>query len=92
MRLCDRQSSLMSQAAGLVVEIIRSNDAVLISAVEALLTAAGLGVFVADRHVSAIEGSIGAFQRRIMVPREDERQARRVLIEAGLGGELRDHG
>ena len=73
-----------------MIEIIRTNDPVLISAVEALLRSAGLSVFVADRHVSAIEGSIGAFQRRILVPPDEENQARRVLDEAGLGGELRE--
>ncbi len=73
-----------------MIEIMRTNDPVLISAVEALLTGAGLGVFVADAHISALEGSIGAFQRRVMVPRDEETQARRVLNEAGLGGELRE--
>ena len=73
-----------------MVELIRTNDIVLIGFVESLLEGAGIGVFVADRHVSAIEGSIGAFQRRILVPSDEERQARRLLVDAGLAAELRD--
>lgn len=73
-----------------MIEILRANDPVLISAVEALLNGAGLSVFVADSHMSALEGSIGAFPRRILVATDEEAQARRLLTEAGLGGELRD--
>jgi hypothetical protein len=71
-------------------EIVRTNDPVLITAIEALLGAAGIAVLVADRFFSAIEGSIGAFPRRVLVPDDDEARARRLLTEAGLGGELRE--
>ena len=73
-----------------MVEILRTNDIVLISAVEALLTAAGVGCFVADRHMAAVEGSLGFLPRRILVERADAARARRLLIDAGLAGELRD--
>ena len=73
-----------------MIEIIRTNDPVLISAVEALLDGAGVGHFVTDRHMSAIEGSIGALQRRVLVRADEAAQARRILTEAGLAGELRD--
>lgn len=73
-----------------MIEILRVNDPVLISAVEALLRGAGLSPYVADSYVSAVEGSIGAFPRRLLVPDEEAAQARRVLTEAGLAGELRD--
>lgn len=72
-----------------MVEVIRTNDLVLISAVEALLKAAGIGVFVADGYISALEGSIGAFQRRVLVLREDEEEVRQLLTDAGWGDELR---
>ena len=39
--------------------------------------------------MSALEGSIGAFQRRLLVDSETETKARRVLTEGGLGGYLR---
>jgi hypothetical protein len=71
-----------------MITILRCNDPVLLSVVESLLTAAGIGVFVADQHMSALEGSIGAFQRRVMVDRDDEKRARALIAEAGLGHEL----
>ena len=69
-------------------ELIRTNDIVLISFVEALLRDAGIEPWVADQNMSVIEGSLGVLQRRIMVPADDLAQARRVLTEAGIGAEL----
>jgi hypothetical protein len=65
-------------------ELLRSNDAVLISFAEAMLRQAGIGSMVADQHISVIEGSIGAFPRRLLVTADDAASARRVLAEAGL--------
>jgi hypothetical protein len=73
-----------------MVEIMRTNDLVTISAVEARLRAAGLHVLVLDGYISALEGGIGAFQRRVMVIDEEEDEARAVIEAAGLGAELRD--
>jgi hypothetical protein len=72
-----------------MIEIMRTNDAVALSLAEALLGRAGIECFVADRHMSALEGSIGAFQRRLLVERESEAKARRILTEGGLGDYLR---
>lgn len=71
-----------------MTELLRSNDIVLISAVEALLTAAGIHFFIADQHISGIEGAIGAFPRRVLVDVEELRQARRLMHDAGWGAEL----
>jgi hypothetical protein len=71
-------------------EIVRTNDIVLIGFIESLLGGAEIPVLVADGHVSAIEGSIGAFQRRVLVPGDHARQARRLLVDAGLAAELRN--
>jgi hypothetical protein len=60
-----------------------SNDPVRLSFLTALLADAGITAVVLDAHTSAIEGSIGAIPRRLMVATEDEPQARRVLQEAG---------
>jgi hypothetical protein len=65
-------------------ELLRSNDAVLISFAEAMLRQAGIASMVADQHISVIEGSIGAFPRRLLVSADDATTARRVLTEAGL--------
>ncbi len=72
-----------------MVELIRTNDLVLISLVEAILAEARIGFFIADQHMSAVEGSLGFLPRRILVPEDEAAQARRILLEAGLGGELK---
>jgi len=36
-----------------------------------------------DQHMSAVEGSIGAIPRRLMVAEADYSRAQRVLTEAG---------
>lgn len=69
-------------------EIVRTNDPVLLSFIEALLAEAGIGYHVADRNMSIVEGSIGVFPRRILVSDEDVAAARQTLRDAGLGAEL----
>ncbi|MEL6289898.1 MAG: DUF2007 domain-containing protein [Pseudomonadota bacterium] len=71
-------------------ELLRTNDPVLISFVEAILSEAGIPHLVADRHTSMIEGSIGAIPRRILVDGDDAAQARRLLRDADLGHHLSD--
>jgi hypothetical protein len=75
-----------------VVEILRTNDLVLISLIEAILREEGIGFFVADRHMSAVEGSLGFLPRRILVDNDDVSGARQALINAGLGSELQGVG
>ena len=75
-----------------MTELIRSNDIVLIGFARSLLEGAAIPLFVADEHMSLMEGSIGAFARRLLVPDDHARQARRILTEAGLAAELRDDG
>jgi len=75
-----------------VRELLRTNDAVLLSAVEALLKAAQIDHMVTDRNMSVLEGSIGIFMRRILVADEELEAARRLLEDAGLGKELRRDG
>jgi Putative prokaryotic signal transducing protein len=70
-------------------ELVRTNDAVLISAIEALLNGADIPHLVVDRNISVLEGSIGAFQRRILVGEDEIAAARELLVEAGYGNELR---
>ena len=70
-------------------EIVRTNDAVLISAIEALLGGAHIAYLVLDQNMSIMEGSIGMLPRRILVSNDQEDEARKLLTEAGLGQELR---
>ncbi len=73
-----------------MIELVRTNDIVMISLIESLLQGAGIEFFIADRYMSAMEGSLGFLPRRILVDSEEAAQARRLLIAAGLGAELRD--
>lgn len=70
-------------------EIVRTNDPVLISAIEALLRGAGIEPIVLDQNMSVMEGSLSFLQRRVMVNDDEVRTAREILREAGLGHELR---
>jgi hypothetical protein len=70
-------------------EIIRTNDLVLISFIESLLREAGIRFVVADQNMSVIEGSLGILPRRILVASDSVEEARGLLTEAGIGGELR---
>ena len=60
-----------------------SNDPVRLSFLTALLADAGIGSVLLDQHMSAVEGSIGAIPRRLMVAEADYSRAQRVLTEAG---------
>lgn len=65
-------------------EVLRSNDAVVISFAETVLRELRIANFVADKHISVAEGSIGVFPRRLLVDEDDWTAARRALAEAGL--------
>jgi hypothetical protein len=70
-------------------ELVRTNDIVLVSAVGALLDGANIHHLVLDQNMSIIEGSLGVLPRRILVHEDDNREARQILSDAGLGHELR---
>lgn len=69
-------------------ELLRSNDPVLLSFVDALLKDANIVHALADLNMSVIEGSIGVLPRRILVPSRDLDAAKRIMIDAGLAAEL----
>jgi hypothetical protein len=70
-------------------ELVRSNDIVLITTVDALLQGAGIAHLLLDTHMATLEGSLGILPRRILVDSEEIARARRILTDAGLGHELR---
>lgn len=72
-------------------ELLRSNDLVLLSLVEAILKEADIGYFVADGFASVMDGSLGIIPRRVLVAQDDLAQARRLLRAADLEHEL-SHG
>lgn len=70
-------------------ELVRTNDVVLVSAIEALLNGADIHHLVLDQNMSVLDGSVGAIPRRILVHDDDNRKARQLLADAGLAHELR---
>ena len=69
-------------------ELVRTNDIVLVSAIGALLDGANIHHLVLDQNMSVIEGSLGILPRRVLVPSDNVDEARRILRDAGIGGEL----
>lgn len=66
-----------------MVELLRTNDIALVSAVSALLDEVGIPHQVADQNMSVLEGSILAIQRRILVPDAHLPEARELLADSG---------
>ena len=71
-----------------VVELMRTNDPVVLGLARSVLEEAGCLVMVADNHMSVLEGSIGVFPRRLLVHRYEAGEARSLLEEAGLAAWL----
>jgi hypothetical protein len=71
-----------------MIELLKTNDIILISRVESLLEEHGIEYVIFDAFMSVMEGSIGAIPRRIMVRSDDLDAARAALTEVGLGREL----
>ena len=69
-------------------ELLRSNDAVLLSFVSALLKEAGIEFIVLDTNMSVMEGSIGILPRRVLVEDDCVDKARNLLTEAGVGRDI----
>ncbi|MFC5584109.1 DUF2007 domain-containing protein [Nitratireductor kimnyeongensis] len=72
-----------------MIELIRTNDPVVISFVESLLRDAGIAFFVADQNMSIMEGSLGILPRRIMIDEDDRAAARQLLKDADIDHEVR---
>ena len=72
-----------------MIELIRTNDAVLLSFAESLMKEAGIHCLIADQAMSILEGSLGMLPRRLLVEIDRADAARRILTDAGLGAERR---
>lgn len=72
-----------------MIELIRTNDPVVLSFAQSLLRDAGIDCLLADQNMSIMEGSLGIIARRILVADDDEPAARRMLQDAGIGNEMR---
>lgn len=65
-------------------EILKTNDPVLLSYAQSVLTDAGIAAVVFDQHMSIMDGSIGALPRRLMVPDDDLDAAQSILRDLAL--------
>lgn len=82
------EPSRRAQIRGMI-ELVRSNDPVLLSFLQALLKDAEIPSDILDSHMGILEGSIGAIRRRLVTTRDYALDARRVIKESGYGHELR---
>ena len=73
-----------------MLELIRTNDPVLLSFAESLMKDAGIHCMIADQGMSILEGSLGMLPRRLLVESDGAAEARAILTDAGLADELRD--
>lgn len=62
-----------------MIEVLRTNDPVRLSWAQAVLEDAGIRAVVLDAYASAVEGSINAIQRRILVQEDDAHAAKTRL-------------
>lgn len=68
----------------MIALLVRTDDLVLVSYVEALLRAGGIEPIVLDQHLSQMHGAVGLQPQRIAVAEDDWPAARLILVEAGL--------
>ncbi|GHD05789.1 DUF2007 domain-containing protein [Tianweitania populi] len=72
-----------------MIELLRTNDLVVISFVESLMRDADIACFVADQNMSIMEGSLGVLARRVMVDADEADAARKLLADAGIEAEIK---
>lgn len=60
-------------------ELIRTNDPVLLSYLEHILSQSDIGFVVLDLYTSSVEGSLGMLPRRIMVSQAGFDAAQQIL-------------
>lgn len=64
-----------------MIEVLKTNDPVKLSYAVALLKDSGCHPQVLDRFMSAMEGSVSAIQKRLLVPDGEAEIARKVLAD-----------
>ncbi|MCP4934470.1 MAG: DUF2007 domain-containing protein [bacterium] len=67
-----------------MIELLRSNDLVLMSFVRSLLSDANIPFDHLDQNMSIMEGSLGVLQSRMMVEKHRLEEARTLLADAGV--------
>ncbi|TCS62623.1 putative signal transducing protein [Varunaivibrio sulfuroxidans] len=64
-----------------MIELVRTNDPVFLSWLNAHLEGRGVRFVVLDQHAALMDGSIGAVPRRVMVDEDQLPLARLILAE-----------
>jgi hypothetical protein len=59
--------------------VLTTNDVVLLSLARSVLSDAGIETFTFDNHMAAMDGSIGAIPRRLMVYDDDLAEALEIV-------------
>ena len=71
-----------------MIELVRTDDPVLLSWLESRLSEAGILAVVFDAHTATVYGgALDAVKRRVMVDDSDIGPARMILAEAGIGAD-----
>ena len=70
-----------------MIELIRTNDAVLLSFAESLMKDAGIHCLIADQGMSILEGSLGMLPRRLLVEADREDAEKAEAAPAAPAGE-----
>ena len=65
-----------------MVELLRTNDLVLISWITSILGEEGIKIIVFDNHMSILEGNAFAIPRRVMVHKDDYTSAKMIFESA----------
>lgn len=72
-----------------MIELMKTNDLVVLSYVEALLKDASIGYQIVDHNMSTLYGNaINSLARRVLVDEEEIDRARRLLADANLSAEI----
>ncbi|MAV86614.1 MAG: hypothetical protein CMM67_04795 [Rhodospirillaceae bacterium] len=73
-----------------MVELLRTNDIVLISWISSILAEEGIKITLFDNHMSILEGSAFAIPRRVMVYHDDLANAQNIFENAveSRGGDV----
>jgi hypothetical protein len=64
--------------------LLRTTDPTVIAFAQMLLEGEGIDSFVMDVHMSTLEGGIGLFPRRLMVPDRDLFLARAIITDNNI--------
>ena len=72
-----------------MIELVRTNDPVVISFVESLMRDAGIAFLVADQNMSIMDGSLGILPRRILVHIYRPDQAPPIPTDAPIRHQMR---